>query len=176
MLSIRDTFIFDYVPSKRSRPVDVIVHLWPKDRWRCFLQIMTDPIALKIIITFGNLGPPSFNKDGSARPPADVAASGRSRLCALRTKLLAQITDRVMAVSTIAVRNRVHDGKQETVLLKYLLAMRRAAGWTTLCWFLSFDSRQPTRFYLLERFFRDRRGEFHFHNRQISKLPQKSIP
>lgn len=91
-----------------------------------FLQIMTDPIALKIVITFGNLGPPSFNKDGSARPPADVAASGRSRLRALRTKLLAQITDRVMAVSrsTIAVRNRVHDGKQETVLLKYLLAMR----------------------------------------------------
>lgn len=94
-----------------------------------FLQIMTDPIALKIVITFGNLGPPSFNKDGSARPPADVAASG-SQHRALRTKLLAQITDRVMAVSrsTIAVRNRVHDGKQETVLLKYLLAMRRAAG------------------------------------------------
>lgn len=102
--------------------------LWPKDVF--FLQIVTDPIALKIVITFDNFGPPSFNKDGSARPPAMSQRQDDRDSVLLRTKLLAQITDRVMAISrpAIAVRNRVHDGKQETVLLKYLLAVRRAAG------------------------------------------------
>lgn len=54
-----------------------------------------------------------------------------------------------MALSVFRVPERLlsetfRDGKQETILLKYLLAMQRAAERRLLCWFLSFDYRRPT--------------------------------
>lgn len=105
----------------------------------------------------------------------DVAAPGRSRVRALRTKLLAQITDRVTAVfasgdcwpKPCAMANK------RTVLLKYLLAMRRATGRTAFCWFLSFDSRRPTRSHPPDRLVIDE--ELHFHNRQISELLRQDV-
>lgn len=59
---------------------------------------------MEIVITFERAaprGPPSFNKDGSACPPA-MSRHQDDRDSVLRTKLLAQITDRVTVSSRLA--------------------------------------------------------------------------